>query len=132
MPSCSGDQCTRIRRIGPDSPCTKVAWLATATLYTPLWARGQYVSQESKGLLDTRSAVVAPLVAHFSEPRKLSKKDVAELRKLLRGPTMNNELAANNWMGHGWRCWTVIECASCPGDFASPGILASLPGRAST
>jgi predicted transcriptional regulator len=27
---------------------------------------------------------VAPLVAHFSEQRKLSKKDIAELRKLLK------------------------------------------------
>ena len=27
---------------------------------------------------------VAPLVAHFSEQRKLSKKDIAELRQLLR------------------------------------------------
>ena len=26
---------------------------------------------------------VAPLVAHFSEQRKLSRKDIAELRKLL-------------------------------------------------
>jgi predicted transcriptional regulator len=27
---------------------------------------------------------VAPLVVHFSEQRKLSKKDIAELRKLLK------------------------------------------------
>lgn len=54
-------------------------------LYTPLLSREKYVSQESKGLLDRLfGGRVAPLVAHFSEQRKLSKKDVAELRKLLR------------------------------------------------
>jgi BlaI family transcriptional regulator, penicillinase repressor len=54
-------------------------------LYTPLLKREQYVHQESKGLLDRLfGGRVAPLVAHFSEQRKLSKKDIAELRKLLK------------------------------------------------
>lgn len=54
-------------------------------LYTPLLARESYVSQESKGLLDRLfGGRVAPLVAHFSEQRKLSKKDIDELKKLLR------------------------------------------------
>lgn len=54
-------------------------------LYTPLLTRGQYVQQQSKSLLDRLfGGRVAPLVAHFSEQRKLSKKDIAELRKLLR------------------------------------------------
>ncbi len=54
-------------------------------LYAPLLTRQQYVQQESKGLLDRLfGGRVAPLVAHFSEQRKLSKKDIAELRKLLR------------------------------------------------
>ena len=54
-------------------------------LYTPLLAREQYMSQESKGLLDRLfGGRVAPLVAHFSEQHKLSKKDIAELRKLLK------------------------------------------------
>ncbi len=54
-------------------------------LYTPLLTREQYVQQESKGLLDRLfGGRVAPLVAHFSEQRKLSKKDIAELRKLLK------------------------------------------------
>ncbi len=54
-------------------------------LYTPRLAREQYVQQESKGLLDRLfGGRVAPLVAHFSEQRKLSKKDIAELRKLLK------------------------------------------------
>jgi predicted transcriptional regulator len=53
-------------------------------LYTALLSREKYVSQESKGLLDRLfGGRVAPLVVHFSEQRKLSKKDVAELRKLL-------------------------------------------------
>jgi len=53
-------------------------------LYTPKLTREQYVSQASKGLLDRLfEGRVAPLVAHFSEQRKLSKKDIAELRKLL-------------------------------------------------
>ncbi|HEV2620754.1 MAG TPA: BlaI/MecI/CopY family transcriptional regulator [Frateuria sp.] len=54
-------------------------------LYTALLSREKYVSQESKGLLDRLfGGRVAPLVAHFSEQRKLSKKDLAELRKLLK------------------------------------------------
>ena len=53
-------------------------------LYTPLLSRELYVSQESKSLLDRLfGGRVAPLVAHFSEQRKLTKKDVAQLRKLL-------------------------------------------------
>jgi BlaI family penicillinase repressor len=54
-------------------------------LYWPQLTREQYVSQESKGLLDRLfEGRVAPLVAHFSEQRKLTKKDIAELRKLLK------------------------------------------------
>jgi predicted transcriptional regulator len=53
-------------------------------LYFPRLSREQYVSQESKGLLDRLfEGRVAPLVAHFSEQRKLSKRDIAELRRLL-------------------------------------------------
>ncbi|TBR40167.1 MULTISPECIES: BlaI/MecI/CopY family transcriptional regulator [Dyella] len=53
-------------------------------LYSPRLTRGQYVSQESKGLLDRLfEGRVAPLVAHFSEQHKLSRKDVADLKKLL-------------------------------------------------
>jgi predicted transcriptional regulator len=53
-------------------------------LYAPRLTREQYVSQESKGLIDRLfDGRIAPLVAHFSEQRKLSRKDVAELRKLL-------------------------------------------------
>lgn len=54
-------------------------------LYSPLLSREHYVQQESKGLLDRLfGGRVAPLVAHFSEQRKLSRKDIDELRKLLK------------------------------------------------
>ena len=53
-------------------------------LYSPLLKREDWVLEESRGLLDRLfDGRVAPLVAHFSAHRKLSKKDVAELRKLL-------------------------------------------------
>lgn len=53
-------------------------------LYHPLLARERYLLEESKGLLDRLfGGRVAPLVAHFSEQRKLSKKDIAELKRLI-------------------------------------------------
>lgn len=53
-------------------------------LYAPVLKREDWLRQESQGLLDRLfGGRVAPLVAHFSEQQKLSKKDVAELRRLL-------------------------------------------------
>lgn len=53
-------------------------------LYRPLLKRSDYVQSESKNLLDRLfDGRVAPLVAHFSERRKLSKKDLAELKRLI-------------------------------------------------
>jgi len=53
-------------------------------LYSPVMKREQWITDESTGLLDRLfGGRVAPLVAHFSERRKLSKKDIAELRKLI-------------------------------------------------
>ena len=53
-------------------------------LYRPLIERADYVHAESKSLLDRLfDGRVAPLVAHFSAQRRLSKKDVAELKRLL-------------------------------------------------
>lgn len=53
-------------------------------LYSPVLQREAWLLGESEGLLarlfDGR---VAPLVAHFSQHRKLDKADIAELRKLL-------------------------------------------------
>ena len=53
-------------------------------LYRPLVAREAYVEAESQGLLDRLfDGRVAPLVSHFSERRRLSPEDVAELRRLI-------------------------------------------------
>ncbi|MEO5629524.1 MAG: BlaI/MecI/CopY family transcriptional regulator [Thermomonas sp.] len=55
-------------------------------LYSPTLQREDWVLGESQGLLERLfDGRVAPLVAHFSEHRKLSRKDIAELRKLLDG-----------------------------------------------
>lgn len=53
-------------------------------LYSPVLQREDWVHGESQGLLERMfGGRVAPLVAHFSQHRKLSKADIAELRKLL-------------------------------------------------
>lgn len=53
-------------------------------LYSPVLRREDWVSDESQGLLQRLfEGRVAPLVAHFSRHRKLSRKDIAELRRLL-------------------------------------------------
>ena len=53
-------------------------------LYSPVLKREEWLSSESEGLLERLfGGRVAPLVAHFSKHKKLSKKDIAELRKLI-------------------------------------------------
>ncbi|MEO8673801.1 MAG: BlaI/MecI/CopY family transcriptional regulator [Tahibacter sp.] len=53
-------------------------------LYRPLLDRADYVHSESKGLIDRLfGGRVAPLVAQFSEQRKLSKRDIAELKRII-------------------------------------------------
>ena len=53
-------------------------------LYAPVLSRQAWLTDESEGLVERLfGGRVAPLVAHFSRQRKLSPKDVAELRKLL-------------------------------------------------
>lgn len=53
-------------------------------LYAPVLERDEWLLQESTGLLQRLfNGRVAPLVAHFSQHRKLSARDVRELRKLL-------------------------------------------------
>lgn len=53
-------------------------------LYVPVLKREDWLQRESEGLLDRLfGGRVAPLVAHFSERRKLSRKDIAELKKLI-------------------------------------------------
>lgn len=53
-------------------------------LYTPLVQRADYVHEESQGLLDRLfDGRLAPLVAHFSERRQLTRRDIAEIRRLI-------------------------------------------------
>jgi len=55
-------------------------------LYTPVLRRDDWVNAQSRGLLDRLfKGRVAPLVAHFSEQGKLSRKDIAELRRIIEG-----------------------------------------------
>jgi len=67
---------------GPVNPGTKSRELHY--LYSPVLTREQWQSQESRSLLDrVFGGRVAPLLAHFSTHEKLSKRDIAELRKLI-------------------------------------------------
>jgi len=53
-------------------------------IYSPTLAREDWLSQESDSLLDRLyGGRVAPLVAHFSRHRKLSKRDIRELKRLI-------------------------------------------------
>jgi BlaI family penicillinase repressor len=53
-------------------------------LYSAKLKRADYVHSASKSLLDRLfGGRVAPLVAHFSEAGKLSKKDLVELKRLI-------------------------------------------------
>ena len=54
-------------------------------LYRPLMKRADWVHEESQGLLDRMfDGRLAPLVTHFSQRKKLSAQDIAELKKLVR------------------------------------------------
>lgn len=54
--------------------------------YSAVLKREEWVTTESKSLLNRIfDGRVAPLVAHFSEKGKLSKKDITELKKLIEG-----------------------------------------------
>jgi predicted transcriptional regulator len=53
-------------------------------LYRPCVTRQAYVEAESQGLLDRLfDGRLAPLVSHFSQQRRLSPEDVAELKRLI-------------------------------------------------
>lgn len=53
-------------------------------LYSPVLTKEQWVSSESTSMVDKLfGGRVAPLVAHFGQHRKLSKSDLAELKKLI-------------------------------------------------
>lgn len=52
--------------------------------YSAVLQRRDWLMGESKGLLDRLfGGRVAPLVAHFSEHNKLTRRDIAELKKLM-------------------------------------------------
>ncbi len=53
-------------------------------LYQPILTREQWLSSESKALLDRLfGGRVAPLVAHFSRHRRMSRNDIDELKRLI-------------------------------------------------
>jgi len=53
-------------------------------IYSPTLAREEWLSRESESLLNRLyGGRVAPLVAHFSRQRKLSKRDIRELKRLI-------------------------------------------------
>jgi BlaI family penicillinase repressor len=53
-------------------------------LYSPLVSRDDWLLTESKGLLDRLFAGrVAPLAAHFSRHGRLTKRDIADLKRLI-------------------------------------------------
>lgn len=53
-------------------------------LYAPVLKREEWLSDESTGLLDRLfGGRVAPFVAHFSRHRKLTRRDIEELKRLI-------------------------------------------------
>ncbi|MCE3603707.1 BlaI/MecI/CopY family transcriptional regulator [Massilia sp. P8910] len=53
-------------------------------LYTAVLQREHWLTSESTGLLDRLfGGRIAPLVAHFGQHRKLSKTDIADLKRLI-------------------------------------------------
>jgi predicted transcriptional regulator len=53
-------------------------------LYFPVLQRENWLATESKGFLDRLfDGRVAPLVSHFSKQRKLTKKDISDLKRLI-------------------------------------------------
>lgn len=53
-------------------------------LYAPVLQREDWLHSQSAGLLDRLfEGRIAPLVAHFSKHKKLSKRDITELKKLI-------------------------------------------------
>lgn len=61
-------------------------------LYSPVLTRDQWLDSESRGFLDRLfDGRVAPLVAHFSRHRKLGKKDIEELKQLIKALEANGK-----------------------------------------
>ena len=56
----------------------------TRYVYQPVLTREQWLSTESNALLDRLfGGRVAPFVAHFSRHRRMSKKDIDELKRVI-------------------------------------------------
>ena len=54
------------------------------TTYVPLLSREDYLTAESRSLLDRLfGGQLSPLVAHFARQRQLSPEDIARLRRLI-------------------------------------------------
>jgi BlaI family penicillinase repressor len=54
-------------------------------VYSPVLTRDEWLSSESHGFLNRLfGGRVAPLVSHFSQHKKLSKKDVEDLKRVIR------------------------------------------------
>jgi len=54
-------------------------------VYSPVLTRDEWLSSESHGFLDRLfGGRVAPLVSHFSQHKKLSKRDIEDLKRLIR------------------------------------------------
>ena len=61
-------------------------------LYSPVLTREQWLDSESSGFLDRLfDGRIAPLVAHFSRHRKLGKKDLEELKRLIKELEVNGK-----------------------------------------
>jgi BlaI family transcriptional regulator, penicillinase repressor len=53
-------------------------------LYSPVLTREQWLASESRSFLDRMfDGRVAPLVSYFSQQKKLSKKDIEELKRII-------------------------------------------------
>jgi predicted transcriptional regulator len=53
-------------------------------LYSPILTREQWLATESHGFLDRLfNGRVTPLVSYFSQQKKLSKKDIGDLKRLI-------------------------------------------------
>ena len=62
----------------------KASGISAGYLYVPVLTREQWLSFESTRLLDRLfGGRVAPLVAHFGQHHRLSKQDIADLKRLI-------------------------------------------------
>jgi predicted transcriptional regulator len=53
-------------------------------VYSPEFTHDQWLTSESRGFLDRLfDGRITPLVSHFSRQRKLSKKDIEDLKRLI-------------------------------------------------